>query len=76
MNRSSISRLLLLGTLLLATLPARAQDTVSGTLLSFDGVDDYARPDNGIFFGATYTLEGWFRTDGDAMTDAEDLVSG
>ncbi len=76
MNRSSISRLLLLGTLLLATLPARAQDTVPGTLLSFDGVDDYARPDNGIFFGATYTLEGWFRTDGDAMTDAEDLVSG
>ncbi|GIV58032.1 MAG: hypothetical protein KatS3mg042_0945 [Rhodothermaceae bacterium] len=79
MNRSTASRLvvLLVGIVLcVAARSAHAQDTVPGTLLSFDGVDDYARADNGIFFGATYTLEGWFRTDGDAMTDAEDLVSG
>ena len=62
--RFSTFRLLMGALLWLAATNARAQDTVPGTLLSFDGVDDYMIvPDDDALDLTTFTVETWVRMD-------------
>ncbi|WP_456427059.1 LamG domain-containing protein, partial [Rhodocaloribacter sp.] len=64
LHRFSTFRLLMGALLWLAATNALAQDTVPGTLLSFDGVDDYMIvPDNDALDLTTFTVETWVRMD-------------